>query len=288
MDIPLVKADKDILEPLLSRVERATGWIVAPKGKRKDREEALVEYIKAIDGNMNLSPLLKAAYKTKARETLEQFCNTNDIVNMAIEQMNENATPEEVDKDWINYFKEYAKNISREDAQILWGKILAEEFNTPGSIPKQLVHILSVMGKKNADIFIKMCGFAVHRIISGAIRDTILIVGTGEKEGTLLDELGITYIELNNLQSLGLIKVNVIDDRIVLEGTEFKDKVLGFEYHGHIIEIHNLVKEIPIGYVSLTTVGEILANMIVRQENPGFYDYIKGYYNSKNFKVIIK
>ena len=93
---------------------------------------------------------------------------------------------------------------------------------------------------------------------------------------------------MNDLQSLGLLKVNAIDDRLILKNWHLEQACIGFEYHGNIIEIGNLREQVPIGYVSLTEVGRILSNIVVRKSVDGFLDYIKNYYEKNGFTVNIK
>lgn len=285
--------DKDIFEPLskvaiaaLDKLEKATGWLVTPKGKKKDFEDAIEGYNKDIDKDSNLPPLMKAAFKAEARETLKKYCNLNDISNIAIQQMSDEAEPANVDEDWLNYFKEHAQNISREDAKILWGKLLAEECEESGRIPKTLIHILSLMSSKEAKLFETLCGFMPYRLgENGEICDDSLIIGS-VKDNDILFDNELNFENLQDLEALGLLHYNVIDIRRILEG-EISNAKMGYRYFDSIIEIENLQPEFPEGNVLLTESGKALSSLIERKRIKGFEEYLKGYYESKNYKVKI-
>lgn len=264
-------------------------FLSTPRGSKKDFEDA-VEYLKKeYENDKEMPPLVKAMKISRARSELKEFTNTYDIIQHAISfgMSYENMNRKSLDDDWFAFFLDRAKNICRDDAKILWGKILAEESQGNSYIPKQLVHILSIMSADDATDFDNVCKFAVNRILNEGLGERILIIGSGESE-EILAKAGVSYPTLNDLQSLGLLKVNAIDDRLLLKGENLEQVRLGFEYHGHIIAIGNLKPEVPIGYVSFTEVGRILSNIVVRESVDGFLDYIKNYYEKNGFIVNVQ
>ena len=112
-------------EKLIDKLSDAVGFIATPKGNRKniiEAEQFLIDQIKADDGKPYIQ---KAAEISNARRLIREYNNQNDIVNIAIQNLGEDAMPENIDVDWLAYFMDRAKNISTEDMQIIWGKILA-------------------------------------------------------------------------------------------------------------------------------------------------------------------
>jgi len=61
--------------------------------------------------------------------------NIESVVAVAAEQLrtDEKVSPEMLDEDWITRFFDTSQNISSEQMQILWGRILAGEIRQPGS-----------------------------------------------------------------------------------------------------------------------------------------------------------
>lgn len=291
MDTSLINFDKDTLEPLskivlevMNKLEKATGWIIRPKGKRKDWEDALDIYKKGIEENPNMLPLLKASYIAFARETLKKYCNLNDIATIAIEQMNADSNPEDIDEDWMEYFSEHAKSVYRKDAKIMWGKILAEECNESGKIPKSLLHIITIMNKEEAVTFNELCGFIPERIgENGNVwRANPLVVNNDS--GDILQKHGLNYRTIQDLEALGLLHYNVVDIRAKLNG-DLSNAKIGFKYFDSIIEISNLKNEFEEGHVMLTQNGKILSEIIERKRINGFENYLKEYYESRGYIV---
>ena len=142
---------------LLSKLYRGIGFIPGFGGKRKDEEEAVHYLIEQIKNNSSIPPLLQAAYISKARETLKKYINQNSIVNLAIEQLSESNHAESVDDSWMSLFMDAAQHVSNEQIQIIWGTLLARECNSPGAIPKTLLHTLSFIPSSRAKKFEEIC-----------------------------------------------------------------------------------------------------------------------------------
>lgn len=75
--------------------------------------------------------------------------------------MNEDEV--EVDEDWLHFFFDKAEKVSNKSMQILWAKMLAGEFNKPGSISRKLMHIISIMDAQSARSFQTFCLYVFER-----------------------------------------------------------------------------------------------------------------------------
>ena len=64
-----------------------------------------------------------------------EVSNTISIVSQCAENLDSsiNVNDEPVDPDWAAIFFDYAKNISRKEAQAVWAKVLQGEIEKPGS-----------------------------------------------------------------------------------------------------------------------------------------------------------
>lgn len=103
----------------------------------------------------------------EAKENLEQYIqnkeqkklkNISKIVQNAIQELspNEEVSEQEVNLDWSTRFFKLAEDISDEDMQKLWGKILSGEVRKPGTFSLRTLHILYNLTKEEADVFIKL------------------------------------------------------------------------------------------------------------------------------------
>ena len=281
----------DVANNVINKFAQAASWYVIPRGQKKDWEIAVEEYIQSIKNDDSLEPIAKAAKISSARKEIREYINMQDILRHAQEfgEFNDKTDDEPLDEEWTMFFYDRAKNVSRDDAKILWGRILANECNSVGSIPKQLIHILSVMSVADADAFEKISGLIANRILSDGInlsfgRGTLIMGGQYRK---LCDKINLKDSSITNLESLGLIKRSIIDYEYDFSGRNLKGIVMNFSYHGHTITISNLREKVPAGLITLTEVGTVLSNVIVKKEIDGFLDYVKDFYESKGFSVEI-
>ena len=150
----------DVLVKFLDMLEKAGVYAVTPRGSRKDFEDGLQIYKQGIIENDNLSPLEKGARIAVARKIMKEYMNKSKIISFALQDIRTNAK-NDVDDDWLNYFFDYAKNISNENVQRIWARILAEETNGDTSIQRQLIHVLSLMDASTANAFTNLCRITI-------------------------------------------------------------------------------------------------------------------------------
>ena len=145
----------DVIIKMLVMIENAVGWIGAPKGAKKDFNEGLAIYKESIEKNDTLSGLEKGAKISNARMELKQYINQGKIISNAFKNL-QNEAKMNVEDDWLLVFFEYAKNISDDEIQQVWGRILSEQFNGDSSVSRRLLHTLSLLDKNTALDFGKL------------------------------------------------------------------------------------------------------------------------------------
>lgn len=62
-------------------------------------------------------------------------------------------------QDFINRWKNEAKLISSESAQAIWGRVLAQEVNSPGSISLRTIDVIKNLSQKEALSFNEVCKY---------------------------------------------------------------------------------------------------------------------------------
>ncbi|WP_288776433.1 DUF2806 domain-containing protein, partial [uncultured Eubacterium sp.] len=112
----------------------------------------------------NLSVEAKLYYLLNAKKELKQIKNQRTIAEIAIN----NAIPETdfsrksmINEEWLDRFMDSAKFVSQEEIQVIWGKILAKEFEKPGKTPTSMIRILSEITPELALVFKKICGMKI-------------------------------------------------------------------------------------------------------------------------------
>ena len=146
---------------LLEMIEDGVGWVVTPKGGRKDFVDALEYYKKSILEDDAIPPLVKASRIATAKRDLIQYINQGKLIEKTIPLLQQDATLASLDLDWLSYFFSYAKNIQDETIQTIWANILAEECNGDTSIQRNLIHVLSLLDTTTAKAFMRLCRIVI-------------------------------------------------------------------------------------------------------------------------------
>jgi hypothetical protein len=84
-------------------------------------------------------------YNAAAMQTEQQLKRRANVMTVAAEaadQLGDDASDEPLDPDWVARFFTYAQDVSREELQKLWGKLLAGEVCRPGGVPLRTLEIL--------------------------------------------------------------------------------------------------------------------------------------------------
>lgn len=106
---------------------------------------------------------------------------------------------ESLDEDWTTRFFRIAEDISNEEMQALWGKILAGEIKQPKTYSLRTLEIIRNLSKSEADTFTKVANFAIKYGNSNYLF-------LGKNEDLLEKEYNINYSEIALLTEIGLIQ----------------------------------------------------------------------------------
>lgn len=101
----------------------------------------------------------------------------------------------EVDHDWVARFFADAQDVSSDQMQQIWAKILAGEVERPGQTSLHTLAILKNMSQRDAKLFTRIATFMIDDI---TLRD----IGTDGLDGFP------SYDELLTLQSYGLVTID--------------------------------------------------------------------------------
>jgi len=102
----------------------------------------------------------RAALRHQYQEILTEQNIESVIMNAAEELKNEETVSEEpVDEDWATRFFSIVGEVSSEEIQFIWGKILAGEIKTPGSFSLRTLETLRNLSQNEARIFSFVAGY---------------------------------------------------------------------------------------------------------------------------------
>ena len=140
----------------------------------------------------------RAALRVNYQELVGQR-NIEAISQCAAEELGnvEEVSEEEVDENWTRRFFKSAEDISNDELQFIWGKILAGEVQKPGTYSLRTLELLRNLSQAEAEIFKK---FASLSIISS--KDAFIV---HPRDEYLKQEFGISFNEILALEEIGLL-----------------------------------------------------------------------------------
>ena len=200
----------DVTKKLIDTIRAPFSWWAKgrePIAQAKAETEAMLIRAQSIE------PLVEALGITKEEvtalvlrsdqrdyyEKIRHQKNIENIAQHASEMLPNQVSDEPVDPDWTAEFLENCKNVSNEEMQSIWARILAGEVVQPGSFSKRTLAFVKTLSKQEASLFTKFCNLvwqhSEHNYLHVALADD-----------KLKDNFGISYLDLTELDSLGLIK----------------------------------------------------------------------------------
>lgn len=228
-----------------------------------------------------------------AKKTLKRKKNQKQIADIAMDNTKEGTDFTEtsgVNEEWLERFMDSAGFVSSEDMQLIWGKILANEFEKPGTTPPNMIRVLSEITPTLARAFRKICSMRIwvcplleDENIEIAFQKTFVPYNGHED---VLREMGISFNILNELETLGVIKVSTISGYV----SKKIDNAKVLLCIGDKLEVINEHKkgEIPIGNVMLTSVGEALQRITESEEIPNYFEMVKEYVIKSGAKFAVE
>lgn len=141
--------------------------------------------------------------------------NIEQVAAIAAEELKdqEPVTDEPVNTDWATRFFRIVEDISNEEMQELWGKILAREIKQPKTFSVRTLELLKDLSKLEADTFMKIANFAVE------VGNCNYLFKTDDLS-FMKDKHNITYFEIALLVEIGLIQPGEMISYQLLQNTE--------------------------------------------------------------------
>lgn len=203
---------------LIEVISNSIGVIYEPRRiEQKAKAEAKATIYQKIGELVAKELDERALMRFIAKENKRQI-NIDNIVKYAITEMSikEKVTSEEKpDPDWITNFFNLCQDISNDELQILWGKLLANEVDKPGSFRRRTMHTLKMISPIEAKWFNTLCTNLI--IITDEIESkeeyySMITQFIPIKKGiAALDFSGISSYEMYRLEEIGLLNVTDYD-----------------------------------------------------------------------------
>jgi hypothetical protein len=111
-----------------------------------------------------------------------------------------------ISEDWLNVFESEAAQMSSEQMQRLFGKILAGEIRRPASYSIKTIKLMAQVDNRAAALFSLLCSLSISsRVPDSSVILDARVVSMGSAAQNSLQPYGLGFDALNILQEYGLI-----------------------------------------------------------------------------------
>ena len=215
---------------LLEKIALAVGTLNEPvQIVRLAKANAKASKIMSL-ANLEINELEERAINRLIIEETRNQKNIETIVAHALNKINQDAHPDNIEEDWINQFFNNCKNIGNDEVQQLWAFILAGEANNPGAFSKRTLNHLRLVSKEEALLFSRFCQF-VFKTEDGKFMHIL-----GEKTNEYLKaKVSISVSKVTELEAAGFVLSTI--------------RVRAKLYHGDLIYLKDEPYEICLGEI---------------------------------------
>ena len=185
--------------------------ICSPKEPLTEKQQAFL---------INASLKERMQERTNFQEAKKQL-NIENVTAFAAEELRNEPpiTDEPLDEDWTTRFFRFIEDVSNEEMQALWGKILAGEIKQPKSYSLRTLELIRNLCQNDADVFMKVAKFAIKS-------DKSYYLYKGNNEDKLKSEFDINYKDMALLTEIGLIQPGTFVHQQFLQQPTDSERIL--------------------------------------------------------------
>jgi len=193
---------KVLIEKVSSAIAGATQ---ASRYYKLERVKADAKIIHA-KADIAVEELRERALNRFVDEQVKQQMNMEGVAAKALPEIKIGAVAENVEDDWVTEFFQKCRTVSNQDAQSLWAKVLAGEFNAPGSFSKRTLNVLSMISHFEALTFQQLCKTVWN--FGGTLYPVLSPMP--------FESLGLSHLLLEHLEAAELIKFHDSNQHITI------------------------------------------------------------------------
>jgi hypothetical protein len=181
------------------KISDAIGVLYEPtRIRKKAKAEAEAKRTELIS-RLELEGIEKRAVERFLKRETKRQENIENITMQAAQSLSESDNVSDIDEDWIEAFFRECEDISDEQMQMLWGRILSEEAKSKGSFSRRTLKLLSTISKEEANLITYFGKFVWQ---ANKLTPILFTDENGDTEG-------ITFDKLSVLDSLGVIQQGI-------------------------------------------------------------------------------
>ena len=311
------------LEKLLDYTASGIGSIAGPMlAPWKEHQQAQVKQI-AAKGNAE-ALLIQADAQAKARAILvsqgtdvtgeldiaktvnqriqfqeqKRQVNIASVVTQAASQLGEKEVAnQEPDHDWTARFFNDVQDVSSEEMQTLWAKVLAGEIERAGSASIRTLGILKNLDNATANLFRKFCSACLFLSLDGqTIQYAIVPSLGGSAASNSLEAYGLSFGALNLLNEHGLIisdynswyDYRPSEELYAAHPTHLMRIPFRFQNRHWVLiptSQRDPRKKLRLSGVAMTHSGRELSNVVGLETMDEFFQALSSYFQRQNLKM---
>lgn len=248
------------------------------------KHEAVSTYVEDIQKS-DLPPEAKMMAIANAKKTYKQLKNQMAIAEIAqstAQPGTDFSAQSGVDDEWIERFMDSAKFVSDEEVQLLWGNILAKEFEEPNSTPPSVIRVLSEITPPYAKAFQVLCSLKCRILLEDGYSEEAIIL---PKQFDYLEKYGFSFRALTELEMVGLIQTEASLGYVTQIERDKHPRVYCVYGKDEAAIIDYPDKNFPIGIVYLTSVGALISKFVTGEHIDGHFEAVCKYLRQNNCKI---
>ncbi|WP_420618551.1 DUF2806 domain-containing protein [Candidatus Poriferisocius sp.] len=221
--------------------------------------------------------------------------NIGSVVYKASELLSDvgDVPDQEPDHDWTARFFNEVQDVSSEEMQVLWAKVLAGEVEKPGSTSLRTLDILRKINKDTAKLFERLCSVSCSIIAKPSNIVDCRAISFGKHPGeNPLKEFGLSFANLNALNEHGLVipeynswiayNFCIAEDYRVDAPFRFQSSFWGLKP----LEGFEPVDEFRMKGVALSIAGKELSQAVGIHAVPEYDTALRAYFESLNLEMV--
>ncbi len=228
--------------------------------------------------------------------------NIATVIDQAAQQLGDGQVQDhEVDHDWTARFFTDVQDVSFEEMQRLWARVLAGEVQRPASTSFRTLSILKNLDRRTATLFRTLCSARMTPLI-GLQGGGVEQMGTdivpsldGHATENSLKNYGLSYVSLNRLNEHGLIVpgynsiwTNQVTDAGLGKSPRWISMAFGFQDRIWVlVPIDNREGnfKVDINGILLTQSGMELARVVDIKDMPEYQQAVAGFWEQKGLSM---
>jgi hypothetical protein len=223
---------------------------------------------------------IKLATRTSVADAIHREVNVAKAVALAEEVLKDDpqAPPDRtIEEDWLFRWRDYAGEVSSEQLQQLWGKVLAGEVKSPGTYSLRALDFLRNLSLREAQDIARLSRFVFGGVLARSQQDVLAAEGITTGFLVRMQELGV----VSGVESRGLEKT--------YESSENGRFVQAFCSHGRclIVTHEDPARTLKLQVYKLTEVGEQVMRLGTFAAHEGYLRGVGAEIKQKGFAVAL-